>query len=449
MGGPVRRRHVAVAVVSALVAVAGSGTSAQGAPGGPSTGSPGECHGLTGQQRARCQRQPADIRKCERLRKATDPFCTVVRLAGDETLGRDNGTPGSALARSFLIDQLKRVSQGLNRSASGDAAYTQPIPGGTNILSVIRGTDLADQYVVVGAHYDHLGVSCRTADPADRICNGATDDAAGVAAVLSIAQAIADQPTRPRRSVIFALWDEEEDGLLGSQYFVFSHPLVPLDKITAYVNFDIQGANLLPSLRTTTFAVGAESGGSPLQNIVRAAAGRGALDTAILSTIFGQGRSDHATFQGAGVPSVFFTDATGPCYHTAQDEIGVVDFGKLDQQISTALDVTRQLAQTSTPPVYAFGTPPGHPAFIFPGPLATYGDAVAISGAVQRALVDLGRFSAADQATVLRIADELARIVADGPAAFGPDDVGTVISDAAALVLNILPKGECSGFLAP
>ena len=62
--------------------------------------------------------------KCQRLRKATDPFCTVVRLAGDETLGRDNGTPGSALARSFLIDQLKRVSQGLNRRPPA----TPPIP---------------------------------------------------------------------------------------------------------------------------------------------------------------------------------------------------------------------------------------------------------------------------------------------------------------------------------
>jgi hypothetical protein len=292
-------------------------------------------------------------------------------------------------------------------------------------------------------------VSCRTADPADRICNGATDDAAGVAAVLSIAQAIADQPTRPRRSVIFALWDEEEDGLLGSQYFVFSHPLVPLDKITAYVNFDIQGANLLPSLRTTTFAVGAESGGSPLQNIVRAAAGRGALDTAILSTIFGQGRSDHATFQGAGVPSVFFTDATGPCYHTAQDEIGVVDFGKLDQQISTALDVTRQLAQTSTPPVYAFGTPPGHPAFIFPGPLATYwrrgGDLAARCNARSST-------SAASPPPTRRRAPHRRRASPHRRRRAGrlrTDDVGTSSATPRTLVLNILPQGECSGFLAP
>ena len=144
----------------------------------------------------------------------------------------------------------------------------------------------------------------------------------------------------------------------------------------------------------------------------------------MLSSIFGQGRSDYVTFLGAGVPSVFFTDATGPCYHTAQDEIGIVDFGKLDQQIATALDVTRQLAQTSTPPVYAFGHPPGHPEFIFPGPLATYADAVAISSAVQ---ARSWTWAASPRPTRRRCSasrDELARIVADGPAAFGPEDVG-------------------------
>lgn len=467
-------RHAAAVVVTALFVTAGPGASAQGALSGLTAEVPGggahaaramggECHGLQGQQRAQCQRRLAAVRKCKRLRKATSPFCTVVRLASDETQGRDNDTPGSALARSFIIDQLKRVSQGLNRSATGDAAYTQPIDFGTNIVSVIPGTDLADQYVVVGAHYDHLGVSCPnadpadlscfsqcpTADPADQICNGATDNATGVAAVLRIAQAIASQPTRPRRSVIFALWDAEEDALLGSDYFVFFDPLVPIENITAYVNFDIQGANLLPSLRTNTFAVGAESGGSRLQSIVGAAAGRGALDTLMLSTIFGQGRSDHAVFQGAGVPSVFFTDATGACYHTVHDEIDVVDFGKLDQQIGTALDTVRQLADTSAPPVYAFGTPPGHAEFLFPGPLATYEDAVAISRTVQRALADLGRFPTTDQATLRRIANDLAYIVDAGPAAFGPEDRNTLIVDAATLVQDILPHGQCSGFLAP
>ena len=110
----------------------------------------------------------------------------LARLAGDDTAGRNNGTPGSDLARQFLIEQLKPISQGLNSGASGDAAYTQTLPGGTNVVAVIPGTDLAGKYVVVGAHYDHLGSSCQSKSSGDQICNGATDNAAGVAAVLAI-----------------------------------------------------------------------------------------------------------------------------------------------------------------------------------------------------------------------------------------------------------------------
>ena len=89
--------------------------------------------------------------------------CTArdVAVLSDNALrGRDNGTPGSAIARGYLIDQLKPIATGLNSSASGDAAYTQSLAGGTNVVAVIPGTDLADEYVVVGAHYDHLGDTC-------------------------------------------------------------------------------------------------------------------------------------------------------------------------------------------------------------------------------------------------------------------------------------------------
>ena len=103
--------------------------------------------------------------------------------------------------------------------------------------------------------------------PGDHICNGATDNAAGVAEVLSIGREIAQRPKPPRRSVVLALWDREEDGLLGSRYYV-QHPVRPLAQTVVYVNYDIQGANVLPSLDTDTFAIGSETGGPQLQSIV-------------------------------------------------------------------------------------------------------------------------------------------------------------------------------------
>jgi hypothetical protein len=158
----------------------------------------------------------------------------------------------------------------------------------------------------------------------------------------------------------------------------------------------------------------------------------------MLSSIFGQNRSDYVNFLSKQVPSVFFTDATGPCYHTNQDEIGIVDFGKLDRQIAIALRATRELANTSTPPAFASGTP-----------LVTYADAVVLQRVIELGWRDRDRFSAADQDTLSTIRADLTRIVLDGRAAFGSDDVSTVLSHAATVVISILPKGACDGFLTP
>ena len=363
-------------------------------------------------------------------------FVDMFNLAGDATNGRNNGTPGSALARQYLIDELKPIARGANPAGTGDAAYTQDFTDGTNVVAVIPGTDLADEYVLVGAHYDHLGNNCRTADPNDTICNGATDNAAGSAAVLSIARSIADQKQAPRRSIVIALWDREEDGLLGSRFYA-QNPLVPLVKTVAYVNFDIQGANLRPSLRNTTFAVASESGGSRLEGIVRSAISKQSLDSVMLSSIFGQGRSDYVSLIGVGVPSVFFTDATGPCYHTAQDGLGVVDFEKLNQQIATALRVTRKLADTDSPPQFTPGTP-----------LATFDDAIGIARVGNRLWADRDLFTPEDRAVIAKGRADLKAIIAEGRAAFDADDVTTLLTGAAATV-NIFTHGVCDGFLAP
>jgi hypothetical protein len=361
----------------------------------------------------------------------------LARLAGDDTAGRNNGTPGSTTARQFLIDELKPIATGLNTGATGDAAYTQTFDGGTNVVALIPGTDLADEYVVVGAHYDGLGSSCTYKSSGDTICNGATDNAAGAAAALAIARSIAAQPTKPRRSIVIGLWDREEDGLLGSLHYV-NNPLVPLADTVAYVNFDIQGANLTPSLRNASFAVAPESGGTRFQQIVRSAIDGSTLDTELLSSIFGQNRSDYVSFLGKQVPSVFFTDATGPCYHTSDDEIGIVDFPKLSEQIGIALNVTRQLANTANPPTFTPNTP-----------LATYADAVVLQQAAELIWNDRDRFSQQDQDTLADIRADLTQIVADGEAAFDGNDVGTVLGHAATVVINILPKGPCDGFLTP
>ena len=143
---------------------------------------------------------------------------------------------------------------------------------------------------------------------------------------LAIGRGIAALPTPPRRSVILAFWDAEEDGLLGSAHYV-ANPLVPLVSTVTYINYDIQGANLLPSLKNFSFSVGAETG-TGLPTMVQQAASGITLDLRLLSAVFGQFRSDYTNFIVSGVPTVFFSDSTGPCYHTTGDEVEIVPVGK-------------------------------------------------------------------------------------------------------------------------
>lgn len=355
-------------------------------------------------------------------------------LADDALAGRNNNTAGSTNTQNYLIALMTSAGAvGLNSGAAGAAAFKQGFTLGTNILGLIPGTDLANEYVMLGAHYDHLG-SCASAAPGDFICNGATDNATGVAAVLDIALFLGQPANRPRRSVILAFWDREEDGLLGSAHYT-ANPLVPLASTVAYVNFDIQGANLLPSLRGVSIAVGAESGSQALIDAVDTASATEPLNVVQFSEIFGQGRSDHANLIAAGVPSVFFTDSTGPCYHTTGDDITVVDFTKLHQQIRIATALTVELASGALTPTYNGGAA-----------LATYDDAVSLSALLNQALPDIGRFTPAQQATITAHAATMASLVADGPGLFSGSDVNTMLLIALEVV-SLLATGECDGFL--
>ncbi len=354
-------------------------------------------------------------------------------LGGDGTTGRANGTPGSSAAQDYLVSLLAHWGVGANGGGTAPAAFRQAFDGGTNIVGIIPGSDLADEYVIVGAHYDGLGASCRDLDPADTICNGATDNATGVAAALAVARLFALSPTPPRRSLVFAFWDREEDGLLGSRHFL-ANPLVPLEDVVTYVNFDIQGANLRASLRDVTFAIGAETGGQRLQDMVAAATARSTLDDRAFSQVFGQGRSDYAPFIAAGIPTVFFSDSTGPCYHTDMDDPEIVDHPKLAQQIGTAQRLVRDLAGTAAPPSFQTGQP-----------LATFADAATLAEVANR-FVEIDSLPPDVRTDVLADRDAVNAIVAAGPTAFDAADITTVLLAARDMVAA-LTNGPCDGFL--
>ena len=120
-----------------------------------------------------------------------------------------------------------------------------------NVIGCLRGSDpsLKDTYVIVSAHYDHIGIS-----PDGRVYPGANDDASGTASLIEIAEALAPIEQRPRRSIVFLALFGEEEGLLGSRYYV-KHPVFPLDKTVANVNFEQLGrtdATNGPQIATST-----------------------------------------------------------------------------------------------------------------------------------------------------------------------------------------------------
>ena len=357
-------------------------------------------------------------------------------LSSDSMGGRDNHSDGGVAAREYVIDILDLVADGAVPGETGDAAFEQQFPEGVNVIAQITGTTRPDEYVVIGAHYDHHAHCGDIAG--DTICNGATDNATGTAMVLEMAVRFRADP--PDRTVVFALWDAEEDGLLGSQYYV-NNPVVPLAQTVAYLNLDIQGANLLPTLRDTTFAIGAGSGGAPLEAAVDAAYSSSTLAGVQLSAIFGLFRSDYASFLGVNVPTVFFSDSTGPCYHTPGDEYEVVDLAKLDQQ-------TEVLHRTASALAYDDPASPG--SFVTPAwearPTAVYADAVMLLQVMDTSMPDWDRFPQELRDSGQAQRDIVAGIVAGGPSEFGDDDVWPVLN-AASEAINLLTYGDCDGFL--
>jgi hypothetical protein len=273
----------------------------------------------------------------------------VSRLASDEFAGRGPQSAGLAAAREYLIDQLQLIAGGIHGGRER-ASYLQSFASGSNILAVIPGTAAPDEYLVLGAHYDHLGSHCSGGSAADSICNGATDNATGVAAVLALGRHFAKFP--PARSVILALWDAEEPGLHGSASFM-AHPPVALNTIVAYMNFDLMGISAQKSLKNYTFITASNSGG--FGYAIAQVAEQNTLDVLLMSSPVGRNRSDHASFLDRSIPAMSFTDGSSACYHNVADEIDVVDFPKLGTQIDLARSIANLLLdQSYTPRFYAY-----------------------------------------------------------------------------------------------
>jgi hypothetical protein len=230
----------------------------------------------------------------------------------------------------------------------------QRVSACANLLGMIEGSDpeLRKEYVVIGAHLDHLGI---TKD--GYVFNGADDNASGSVGVLQIARALTLDPEKPRRSIVFAHWTGEEKGLIGSRYFL-KFPPVPLKDIVAYINLDMISHDCAPreiqedakTFRLTEEEI-AQIPDEP-KKLLRAYVSLPSPDFASLIVRTNRdyiglavvpllsfpmlGNSDHYFFAFEKIPSVFFFTGGNEYAHTPQDTVERADTVKMADVVKLA-----------------------------------------------------------------------------------------------------------------
>ncbi|MDP3404425.1 MAG: M28 family peptidase [Brevundimonas sp.] len=242
-------------------------------------------------------------------------------LSADDMEGRDTGAPGGERARAYIVSRFEALGiaappvgrlqpfEAVGRTREGPKTFN-----GINILGLVPGTRVPDRYIVITAHYDHVGVND------GHIFNGADDNASGVATMLELAARLRDAP--PEHSVIFVALDGEERSLLGAKHFVEAPP-VPLSSITMNLNFDmtaraetdmklwVTGTYQNPTFRPLLETLPARGG-------VSLAFGKDTpQDTGNNNWVEA---SDHAAFYRAGVPFLYLGVDYHADYHRPTDD---------------------------------------------------------------------------------------------------------------------------------
>ena len=225
---------------------------------------------------------------------------------------------------------------------------------GYNVIGRVPGTDpaLRSTYVALGAHYDHVG--SLPVQQGDSIANGADDDGSGTVALLAVAKAMVQRPTR--RSTLFVWHAAEEKGLLGSAYFT-AHPTVPIDSIVAMLNADMIGRNA----RDRLYVVGPNAAqgrtsarlGEIVDSVNAATAPPFSFDRTWdvfehPEQIFQ--RSDHYNYAKRGVPVAFFTSGVHPEYHDVGDTADRIDYEKMRRVSNLLLEIARAVGNDPSRP---------------------------------------------------------------------------------------------------
>ena len=279
-------------------------------------------------------------------------------------------------ARRYIIERLVaakmqplfresvRAAKGdaADGDAAGEASYLQMIPGtttpegkvpvlGFNVGAWLPGSDptLAEEVLIVSAHYDHLGVRD------GEVFAGADDNASGVAMLLEVARQMGAAKSAPKRSIAFVAFDLEEHMLWGSRWFA-AHPPWQIERVKLFVTADMIGRSLGDLPLQMVFLLGSEHA-AELKTALDAIGSPPKLDVCRLGIDLIGTRSDYGPFRDREVPFLFFSTGEHPDYHTSRDTADKIDYEKAARIASLILQLTRHVADSDQPPVWTAAVP--------------------------------------------------------------------------------------------
>jgi Zn-dependent M28 family amino/carboxypeptidase len=295
---------------------------------------------------------------------AAELKAAVYRLASPEFQGRRGA--GAARAARYVEDHFRALKL---LPAFGDS-YTQVIPSlladkedgdqpalglGRNVGAVLPGSDpqLKDEWIVLSAHFDHLG------QRGNRFYPGADDNASGTAMLMEVAERFALQKHRPKRTILFVAFDQEEAGLLGSTHFATKPPR-DIKKLKAFLTADMLGRSMANLMTEYVYVLGSESSPGLLKLVQDNPPGEGLRAGRLGADIVGT-RSDYGAFRDRKVPFLFFCTGMHPDYHRTTDTPDKIDYEKLRKISLWVHALTEKLADADAPPAWAARPSPPDP----------------------------------------------------------------------------------------
>lgn len=265
-----------------------------------------------------------DISKMNDRTNTGLPVIQITRAVANQLLEK-SGTTIDSLEKS-LNSSLQPASFDPGITVSGKTAIDVVKADAGNIIAYFEGSDpvLKDEYIILGAHFDHLGYGgpgSGSREPNSKgIHNGADDNASGVAGILEIFEKLASADKKPKRSVILVAFDGEEMGLLGSKQFTLEPP-VDISKVKAMVNIDMIGSM---DNEDKSISIGGTGTEADFETLLNSVTSEDSLTFKMSPEGFGP--SDHASFYAKDIPVLFFYAGAKTTYHTPADDAEFLNY---------------------------------------------------------------------------------------------------------------------------